>query len=94
MIIVAGSLQVDPAVRDAYVADCVEVVRQARAAPGCLDFALTADSLDPGRVVVHERWDDEASLQAFRGAGPSSDQQAEILDAHVRRYGISAEGPP
>lgn len=94
MLIIAGHLEVAPAARDAYVAACVGVVEAARAAPGCLEFSVTADSADPGRVCVYERWEAEAPLLAFRGSGPSDDQQAEILGADVKRYTISAVGDP
>jgi quinol monooxygenase YgiN len=93
MLIVAGHLVVDPAERDGYVADCRAVVEAGRAAPGCLDFAVAADPVDPARILVYERWTGEEPLLAFRGSGPSGDQQAQILDADVRRYEISAEGP-
>ena len=56
-IVVAGHLIVDPAGRAAYLADCREVVRQARLAAGCLDFAISADLLDPGRINIFERWE-------------------------------------
>ncbi|HST42254.1 MAG TPA: antibiotic biosynthesis monooxygenase family protein [Conexibacter sp.] len=56
MLIIAGHLTVDPADRDTYVADCATAVALARRAPGCLDYALTADTLDPSRVNVYERW--------------------------------------
>jgi hypothetical protein len=41
VIIIAGSLYVDPADREAYLAERVGVMAHARAAAGCLDFALT-----------------------------------------------------
>ena len=41
MVIVAGHLVVDPEERDDYLSGCVEVVRQARRTPGCLDFSLS-----------------------------------------------------
>ena len=94
MLIIAGHLLVDPARRDAYVAECTQVVEAARAAPGCLAFSITADSLDPARVCVHERWEDEERLLAFRGSGPSGQQQVEIVDADVKRYGVSSVGEP
>jgi quinol monooxygenase YgiN len=66
-----------------------------RAPPaGCLDFAVTADTVDPARIVVFERWQGEEQLLAFRGAGPDAGQQAAILDADVKRYTISAVGAP
>lgn len=94
VIIIAGELRVDPADRDRYVADCVVVVEQARTAPGCLDFAITADSVEPDRVNVHERWESDAQLLEFRGAGPDAEQSARLLDAHVRKYRISATEDP
>ena len=94
MLIIAGHIEVDPAARDGYVADCVAIVEAARAAPGCLDFSITADTVDAGRVCIYERWEDEEQLLAFRGSGPSGDQQATIIDADVKRYGISTVGDP
>ncbi len=91
-LIVAGWLRVDPADRDAFVADGQRLVRAARSAPGCLDFALTADSVDPGRIGVYERWASEAALLAFRGSGPDGATAARILDADVRRYTVSGVG--
>jgi quinol monooxygenase YgiN len=89
MLIIAGHLDVDPADRDGYVAQCVEVVRLAQAAPGYLDFSITSDTVDPGRVRVYERWTDVETLLAFRGSGPDAGTTARVLDADVRRYVIS-----
>ncbi|MEH0980874.1 putative quinol monooxygenase [Micromonospora sp. CPCC 205556] len=89
MLIVAGSLYVDPAGRDAYLASCVEVVRQARSAPGCVDFAIGADLVEPGRINVYERWESEPQLLDFRGSGPADEQAAAIRGAEVHRYPIS-----
>lgn len=94
MIIVAGYLVVARADRDAYVADCRDVVESARSAQGCLDYSITTDSLDPARVVIYERWESEQELLAFRGSGPSDNQQTLILNADVKRYGISSVGDP
>ena len=69
VVIVAGHLIVDPSQRDDYLAGCVEVVRAARAAAGCLDFALSADLIDAGRINILERWESAAAVEAFRGSG-------------------------
>jgi quinol monooxygenase YgiN len=91
VVIVAGHLVVDPEERDDYLAGCVEVVRQARRAPGCLDFSLSADLLEPGRVNIFERWESVAAVQAFRGSGPSDEQGAAVRTASVAEYDISDE---
>ena len=90
MIIVAGHLMVDPAERKAYLAGCVAVIEQARSAPGCLDFTLTADLVDPTRINILERWESAEAVAEFRGSGPSDDQAAAIRFASVAEYDIAA----
>jgi len=94
MIIVSGSLSVEPAARDGYVVSCGPIVEQARAAPGCLDFALSSDAVDPGRVNVYERWESEKDLEAFRGTGPEPEQRVQIQEAQVHKYRVSAVEQP
>ena len=94
MIIVAGWVQVDRVDRDRYVADCVAVVQQARTAPGCLDFTIAGDPVESDRVNVYERWESDAHLERFRGSGPDAGQTAQIRDALVRKYRISATEAP
>ena len=94
MLIIAGFLITDPADRDAFVVEGVTAVSLARDAPGCLDFCLTADSVDPARVNVFERWESEDELLAFRGSGPDSGTTARILGADVKRYVVASVGEP
>ncbi|HEY2195309.1 MAG TPA: antibiotic biosynthesis monooxygenase family protein [Actinomycetospora sp.] len=89
MMIVAGHLTVAADRREAYLAGCVTVVEQARDALGCLDFSITADLLDPTRINILERWESQADVEAFRGAGPSGDQAAEVLSASVAEYDVA-----
>jgi hypothetical protein len=71
MIIVAGHLTVEPEQRESYVLACMSVVGKARRADGCLDFAITADLLDPAA---------SASLSAGRRKRPPK-PSAEALPA-------------
>ena len=89
MIIVAGHLVVDPAAREGYLEGCAEVVRSARSAPGCLDFSISADLVDAGRVSVFERWESAEAVERFRGGGPSEDQRAALRSASVAEYDIA-----
>lgn len=90
-VVVAGHLKVDPDQRAEYLTGCADVIRQARAASGCLDFAISADLLDPGRINVYERWDSQSALETFRGSGPSDDQGAAVLSASVAEYELGAQ---
>lgn len=93
MIIVAGHITVEPQQRAAYLADCVRVIEQAREAAGCLDFAITADLIDPGRINIFERWASPAAIDTFRGSGPSEEQGAAIRSASVAEYDIADVRP-
>ncbi len=93
MVIAAGHVVVDPGLREAYLAGCVAVVEQARRAPGCLDFAIAADLVDPGRIVVLERWETQSAVEAFRGSGPSGERSAAILSASVAEYDVADARP-
>jgi len=93
MIIVAGHIVVAPRARERYLAGCKDVVAQARRTPGCLEFSITGDLLDPGRIVILERWESRDSVEAFRGSGPSDDQTAVIASASVTEYDVAGERP-
>lgn len=89
MVIVAGHIVVEPRQRDTYLAGCAEVVDQARATAGCLDFAISADLTEPGRVNIFERWESHAAVEAFRADGPSTEQSAAMLSASVAEYDVA-----
>jgi quinol monooxygenase YgiN len=91
MIVVAGHITVEPTQRETYLAGCVSVVEQARRAAGCLDFAIAADLVDLGRINVFERWASRAELDAFRGSGPSDEQNVAIVSASVAEYDVTGE---
>ena len=90
-MIVAGHLVVAPEQRDDYLSGCAEVVRRARRSAGCLDFAISADPLEPGRINVFERWESRAAVEAFRGSGPSDEQGAAIQAGTVVEYDVEGE---
>jgi quinol monooxygenase YgiN len=94
VLIIAGSLIVDPADRTAFLAANADVVGQARTSDGCLDFVQAADPLEPSRINIFERWDNEEHLLAFRGAGQPESDSPPIQSADVKRYVISAVEEP
>ncbi len=91
MVIVAGHITVEPQHREVYLAGCVSIVEAARAALGCLDFAISADLVNPSRINIFERWESRAAVETFRGNGPSDDQGAAMLSASVAEYDIAEE---
>jgi quinol monooxygenase YgiN len=88
LIVVAGHLRVAPEHRETYLDDCRPVVELARATPGCLDFALSSDPIDPWRINVFERWRSVDDVEAFRGSGPGGPDTAASIDAYVEQYEV------
>jgi quinol monooxygenase YgiN len=62
MIVVAGSVRVDPAKRDAARAIMEKVIMASRSEDGCIDYSYGVDVLDPGLVRVFEVWSDREAL--------------------------------
>jgi quinol monooxygenase YgiN len=93
MVIVAGHITVDPEQRESYLAGSMSVVEKARRADGCLDFAITADLLDPGRVNLFERWESQAAVDTYRRSAPRKKQGAATLSVSVAEYDIADVRP-
>ncbi len=93
MLIVSGRLYLQPGTRQDFLAASADAIAQARRAPGCHDFVVAADPLEPDRVNVYEEWESEVALLAFRGDGPGEDLSAAIVRAEVARHVIASSGP-
>ena len=64
-IFITGTIAIEPERRDALLAAIRPLVRATRdEEPGCLEYAFTADTVEDDRIVVLERWRDEATLAA------------------------------
>jgi quinol monooxygenase YgiN len=64
-ILIVGTINVDPARRDALLTAIRPLVNKTRQEePGCLAYAFTADTVEDDVVQVLEHWQDEASLAA------------------------------
>ena len=85
-VIVQGVFVVEPGERDRFIQASVQGMQASRAEPGCLEYVFAADPLDPGRVVLSERWESMELLhQHLRGPasrpaeGRPSPTSAEII---------------
>jgi quinol monooxygenase YgiN len=54
VVIIAGRIYVSSGRREAFLGSSRGAVVEARGAPGCRDFVVAADSIEPDRVNVHE----------------------------------------
>lgn len=64
MLIVTGSFTVEPDQRQKYLDEQLETMHRTRGEQGCLEYVFAADPLEPGRVILSERWESEEALNA------------------------------
>lgn len=83
MFIVSGYLVAAERDRDQLVQLSLPAVEKARSLAECLDFAVSADPLDPERVNVLERWSSRDAMLEFRDDGPDEGLALLIRDAQV-----------
>lgn len=93
MLIVSGRLYLRPGAIDEFLASSKAAVALARRTPGCSDFVVSADPIEPDRVNIYEEWDSEKALLDFRGSGPNNDMRSVIVRGEVFRHIISSTGP-
>jgi quinol monooxygenase YgiN len=84
VILVAGTVELDPARREAALAAAAPLLGPTRAQRGCLAYVWSADPVEPGRVHVFEAWADEGALAAHF-AGPWYAKMLAALGAHGLR---------
>jgi quinol monooxygenase YgiN len=97
MLIIAGTFEIDPARRDEFIAEKESAMRESRAEAGCIDYVLSADPLEPGRVYLFERWESKehlaphlARVSAPRAANPDA---VPVISSDLQQYEIAAVGP-
>ena len=97
MLIIAGTFEVDPARRAQFIADREAGMREARAEAGCIDYVLSPDPLEAGRVYLFERWESKEHLAPhlarMRESQPAAPDAVPILSADLLQYKIAATGP-
>lgn len=97
MVIVAGTFEVDPEQREAFLAGRIERMRTSRAERGCLEYTFSADPIDPGRVVLYERWASQEDLDAHLAvpAAPPASPGTEVVPkaTSIVVYDVAGERP-
>ena len=93
MLIVAGHFDIDPTDRDAFLAARSSSLKSTRSEGGCLEYVMSADPIDPTRVVLFERWEDQASLDAHMAVIASTPRSGGPAPKgfSVKIYDISGE---
>src|SRR5205085_1151717 len=87
--ILAGTFELEPADRDAWLAVRTDLMRRSRAEAGCIAYVFAANPIEPGRVVLYERWASEEALDGHR-AGLATDPPADpgfpVLRSELKQF--------
>ena len=68
-ILVTGTMDIDPAKRDDFIAAATAVMEGSQAEEGCEHYAFSADLHDPGRFHISEQWAGKEAMDTH-GAAP------------------------
>lgn len=93
-VIISGWFTVEPEKRDAVVESFKYLIQRARSFPGCLDLAITADPIDPGRINNFEFWQSEDALNEWRAVSNPPKEIAPMLQVEVQKHIVQRSGPP
>src|ERR1700722_11525550 len=98
MLIVAGTITVEPGKRDAFLESREASIKATRSEPGCIEYGFAADSLEPDVVRVFERWETKEALATHLGvlASAPADPGApaiKVSGADILQYDIASSGP-
>jgi quinol monooxygenase YgiN len=96
VVIVAGVFAIDPDQREAFLASRMDRMRTSRAERGCLEYTFSADPLDPGRVLLYERWASQEDLDAHLAVpAPPASPGADVAPTatSIMVYDVSGERP-
>lgn len=91
-MIVQGVFVMDPEERDRFIEASTEGMRASRAEEGCLEYVFAADPLDPGRVVLSERWESMELLRQHldgQASRPAADRP-KLTSVEIVMYEVAS----
>lgn len=89
VLIVAGTFTVDPARRTEFLESRLGAIDASRNEQGCLQYAMSADAVDPAVVRLFEIWSSRADLQTHLERVRSSAQSeggVPVLAVDLKMY--------
>lgn len=89
MLIVAGTIEIEPDARDTMFEILAPMIEATRAEAGCQAYVFSPDPDDPSLVHLFERWDDQASLDAHFASEHMATWQAKAAELPFRSRDIT-----
>jgi quinol monooxygenase YgiN len=64
VLLIAGSIRIDPTQREELLQAAIEVARELRKQVGCTEVTISADLEDRGLLHLLQKWESQAALSA------------------------------
>ncbi len=98
MLIVAGTVTIDPAKENEAEAAAIEIMRDTRKEEGNISYTFSNDLEDPAVFHIYEQWETQAALEAhFKMPHMATFQKTlgdlGVKDVSVQKFEISSVGP-
>jgi quinol monooxygenase YgiN len=98
MLVIAGTIAIDPTKREVAIAAAKEMMTATRREPGCRAYTFSLDLDDPGRVHLFEHWDSQTALDAHFQTPHMARFNAAVeglgvREASLQKYEVSTVGP-
>jgi len=98
VIIIAGTISIDPSKADQALADAVEMMKATHQEQGNLAYVFSLDPLVPGQIQLFEKWESEEALAAHSASAHMAEFRPKmggwgVTGADIKKYEIASEGP-
>ena len=96
MVIVSGTVRIDPAKADAFMPHAKTMLAETRKEAGCIVYSFSFDVEDPGLVRIYEEWESREHLAAHFEVPHMADWRAALADLgaydrNVKVYRVDGE---
>ena len=98
MIVIAGTLVIDPAKRDEAIAAAKQMMKDTHAEPGNIAYAFSLDLEDESVIHLFEQWESQAALDLHFASPHMAAFRQKIAgfgvrEMNVQRFEIASVGP-
>lgn len=98
MLIIAGTIDVNPEQVDTLMSAAIDMMRATLQEDGCHAYSFTVDQLTPGRIRLFEKWESQEALEAHfvvphMATFQSTMAGLSVTGTDLLKYEIASEGP-
>ena len=98
MLVIGGTIRIDPAKRAAAIAAAKEVMEETRKEEGCISYTLASDLAEDDLFVLFEEWESQAALDRHFATPHLAKFQSQmagfgVKELKVKRFEVASATP-